>query len=31
MIALANKYIGKYYNQLDDYEKYNVARIDQIL
>lgn len=23
--------IGKYYNQLDDYEKYNVARIDQIL
>lgn len=23
--------IGKYYNQLDDYEKYNVARIDQVL
>jgi len=23
--------ICKYYNQLDDYEKYNVARIDQIL
>ena len=23
--------IEKYYNQLDDYEKYNVARIDQIL